>query len=325
MGHATVSVIITTYNRALMLGLAADSVAAQTYRPLQLIVVDDGSTDDMEKVLSSIKHKSALYDLDLTVIRQKNQGVSAARNAGIRSATGEFILFLDSDDFLSFRACELLVSEIGDKDVCVGGWMSVGGCAYGRETFIPDVPGSEDPLEDYILEKMPCLHGMLARTECVRRSPLFPEHLSFGEDLIYCYSLLHNSHGVARVPEPVYMFVQHDIGRLSHEMLIKRSRIARLGAVEYFSAVGKYLLDPSKGTLDVRKEVSSKLIVLAIQVWQFNKTLSQELHSLAKQIDPDARPHLRKAVSRAMWSLGGLALCGMAGKALELIRSVKKL
>ena len=85
-----VSVVIPTYNRGWCLNDAVDSVFSQTYGRYELIVVDDGSTDDTKKRLSR-------YD-DLTVITQHNRGVSAARNRGIASSKGDLIAFLDSDD-----------------------------------------------------------------------------------------------------------------------------------------------------------------------------------------------------------------------------------
>ena len=89
--NPSVSVIIPTYNRGWTLRTALDSVLAQTYRDFELIVVDDGSTDDTTEILAS-------YDPDLKVLRQANAGVSAARNTGVHSAKGALIAFLDSDD-----------------------------------------------------------------------------------------------------------------------------------------------------------------------------------------------------------------------------------
>ncbi|WP_419661408.1 glycosyl transferase, family II [Desulfosarcina variabilis str. Montpellier] len=86
-----VSVIMPTFNRAWSLKKAIDSVLSQEYANLETIVVDDGSTDDTPALLSS-------YGTRIRVIRQANQGVSAARNAGIRAAQGELITLLDSDD-----------------------------------------------------------------------------------------------------------------------------------------------------------------------------------------------------------------------------------
>ncbi len=86
-----VSVIIPTFNRAWILEEAVESVLAQTYTDFELIVVDDGSTDDTRTRL-------AHYGRRIAYIHQPNQGVSAARNAGLHLASGELIALLDSDD-----------------------------------------------------------------------------------------------------------------------------------------------------------------------------------------------------------------------------------
>ena len=87
----TVSVIIPTYNRAWIVRDAIDSVLGQTYADFELIVVDDGSTDRTPQILDA-------YGDRLRVIRQANQGVSAARNRGIGESSGPLIALLDSDD-----------------------------------------------------------------------------------------------------------------------------------------------------------------------------------------------------------------------------------
>lgn len=86
-----ISVIIPTHNRASLLGRALDSVLAQTLQPLEIIVVDDGSTDRTRDLMSE-HYPGCRY------ISQENAGVSAARNAGIRVAGGDWIALLDSDD-----------------------------------------------------------------------------------------------------------------------------------------------------------------------------------------------------------------------------------
>jgi len=86
-----VSVIIPAYNRAYSLREAIDSVLSQSYNDLELIVVDDGSTDETQEIVSS-------YIPKLAYIYQERQGVSAARNKGIACAHGDYLAFLDSDD-----------------------------------------------------------------------------------------------------------------------------------------------------------------------------------------------------------------------------------
>ena len=86
-----VSVIIPTYNRGWILKEAIDSVLAQDFEDFELIVVDDGSTDNTREILDT-------YGQDIIVLQQANKGVSAARNRGIAEAGGQLVAFLDSDD-----------------------------------------------------------------------------------------------------------------------------------------------------------------------------------------------------------------------------------
>jgi glycosyltransferase involved in cell wall biosynthesis len=90
--HPKVSVIIPTYNRAATVPRAIDSVLAQTLNDLEVIVIDDGSSDDTGRILSE------RYGDRIRYYNQQNQGASAARNRGIEEARGEWIAFLDSDD-----------------------------------------------------------------------------------------------------------------------------------------------------------------------------------------------------------------------------------
>ena len=116
-----VSVIIPTYNRAQLAGRAIRSALAQTYRPLEIIVVDDGSTDETEAVLRAFGDK-------IRAIRQRNQGRSLARNHGIEAATGEFVAFLDSDDVWTADtvAAEVeVLSANPQADICYSWWQLV--------------------------------------------------------------------------------------------------------------------------------------------------------------------------------------------------------
>jgi glycosyltransferase involved in cell wall biosynthesis len=85
------SVIVPTYNRADTIGRAIKSVQTQTFADWELIVVDDGSTDDTVSIIAGMEPR-------MTVIRQQNRGFAEARNAGIRASTGQYLAFLDSDD-----------------------------------------------------------------------------------------------------------------------------------------------------------------------------------------------------------------------------------
>ncbi len=106
-----VSIIIPTYNRAHLVCEAIDSALAQTYPHKEVIVVDDGSTDDTRGIVSR-------YGNAVRYIYQENRGVSAARNHGFREARGEYVLFLDSDDTLMPDALSNLLSILeGDESI----------------------------------------------------------------------------------------------------------------------------------------------------------------------------------------------------------------
>ena len=91
MKSSLISCIIPVFNGERYLGEALDSIVAQTYRPLEIIVADDGSTDGTAEVATS-------YGERITYLRQSNQGAATAKNMGLSAAQGEFIAFLDADD-----------------------------------------------------------------------------------------------------------------------------------------------------------------------------------------------------------------------------------
>ena len=101
-----VSVVIPCYNQARFLGEAIDSVLRQTYPPVDVIVVDDGSTDDTASVAQ--RYAAVNY------LRQPNEGAPSARNRGLRSSQGEFVLFLDADDRLLPDAIAQGITALGD-------------------------------------------------------------------------------------------------------------------------------------------------------------------------------------------------------------------
>ena len=98
-----VTAVVTTYNQGPYIGAALGSVLAQTHRPLEIIVVDDGSTDDTPERVDRSRDR-------VVYLRQPNQGVAAARNTGVRQATGELIAFLDGDDLWEPEKLELQIN-----------------------------------------------------------------------------------------------------------------------------------------------------------------------------------------------------------------------
>jgi glycosyltransferase involved in cell wall biosynthesis len=98
MTDCLISVVIPTFNRAHFIGQAISSVAQQTYRPIEVLVVDDGSDDGTESVVATLRDSNRFPNVSLKYFRQDRKGGNAARNLGIQHAAGEWIAFLDSDD-----------------------------------------------------------------------------------------------------------------------------------------------------------------------------------------------------------------------------------
>lgn len=107
-----VSVIIPNYNAGEFIGKCVESVINQSYKNIEIIIIDDGSTDNSWEVIECLKAKD-----NITVIRQPNLNASIARNRGIDLATGSYALFLDSDDELCDNAIEILVNEFEKNNV----------------------------------------------------------------------------------------------------------------------------------------------------------------------------------------------------------------
>src|SRR5438045_1703530 len=92
-----ITVIIPTYNRAQRVPIAIRSALAQTYPAVEVVVVNDGSTDETAEVLDT-------FGTQIVAVHQANRGLGAARNAGLAQANGDYVLFLDDDDWLTPEA-----------------------------------------------------------------------------------------------------------------------------------------------------------------------------------------------------------------------------
>jgi hypothetical protein len=122
--HGLVSTIIPVFNRAGMLRQAVESVIAQTHRPIEIIVIDDGSTDETPRVADDL---AAQNPSEIFVIHQPNRGTGLAREAGRERARGEFIQYLDSDDLLLPAKFELQIAGLKAHPEC--------GVSYGKTRY----------------------------------------------------------------------------------------------------------------------------------------------------------------------------------------------
>ncbi|WP_081504016.1 glycosyltransferase family 2 protein [Methylococcus capsulatus] len=111
-----VTVIIPTYNRAGRIESTISSVLDQDYGKVEIIVVDDGSTDSTESIVRGLADKSADSNKQIRYVKQPNQGACVARNHGMMLATGRYIMFLDSDDLIKKSMLSIQVSKIESEN-----------------------------------------------------------------------------------------------------------------------------------------------------------------------------------------------------------------
>ncbi len=179
-----VSVIIPTYNRAPYVTEALDSVLAQTFTDYEIIVIDDGSTDNTKEVLQP-------YFPQIRYFFQENQGVSAARNVGIREAKGEWLAFLDSDDVWLPKKLEIQFKDIHrykdiDLHICNGEYIDGD---ITQDMFM--LRNIKTQGKNLILVNDPFIHLMKYTYACLpsiilkKKQIYFEETMHNSEDLVY--------------------------------------------------------------------------------------------------------------------------------------------
>lgn len=118
-----ITIIMPVYNGEKYIEKSIMSVFEQTYKHIELIIVNDGSTDDSAQILGKL-YKKKPESVEMNIITQNNQGICIARNNALDVANGEFIMFMDQDDYMKSDCAEKLYQEIQDKkaDIVIGGF-----------------------------------------------------------------------------------------------------------------------------------------------------------------------------------------------------------
>jgi len=170
-----VSIVIPCFNREQYISDAIDSCLRQSYKNIEIIVVDDGSTDD------SVRFIKTKYQNNLKLIVQKNKGSASARNTGLYACRGQFIIFLDSDDWLSDDLVEAHVKTINkwqDVEICCSDSVAIqsdGTMSELNKSLWPTLPSN--PVSLFLLKPPP-----FPACEMYRKSSLL-RHGGFDEDM----------------------------------------------------------------------------------------------------------------------------------------------
>jgi glycosyltransferase involved in cell wall biosynthesis len=233
MSKPLVSIIMPCYNGEAFLAEAIDSVLGQTFHDFELIVVDDGSADRSAEIL-------ARYGDRIRVIRQANRGVSAARNAGIEAARGDFIAFLDSDDYWEPVFLDEMIKGMADPRTAIAycGWQNVG-VGEGKPYVPPDFEGPEKMHHLLRFASLWPIHAIL-----IRRS-LMPAGVPFNPAYPACedYDLwlrIASFHRIQLVPKVLAYYRKHgdanatsDQARVArYNLLVKQRFLADFPALQ---------------------------------------------------------------------------------------------
>ena len=250
-----ISVIIPVYNAGRTLIRAVDSILMQEYESMEVVLVDDGSTDDSAVLCDEL----ASQEPRVRVIHKENGGVSSARNAGLEVAEGEYVMFLDADDVIRPDSLSMMYGK--GWDMVLGGFAKLENLSI-VESYVPDAMNEYRAVEeinaflDSVIAKN---HSYLLNSACFKLFRLslikendlrFDEVLRYGEDKMFVFSFLCHTRRVRTVPEIVYDYILQP-GSLSSD-LVSDSHLSQI-----FGLMERYL--PLLEALKQRYPVSVRL------------------------------------------------------------------
>jgi len=220
-----ISVIIPAFNAEKYLSRCISSILTQDFINIEVIIVDDGSTDKT----FSIAEKYARLDNRVRVYRKINEGVSCARNFALEHVTGDYITFVDSDDYIREHMFSemMTIAQLFKADLCIGGFDYIFEdnklpirCCY-KEKF---VGGREQFINECFMD---LLKGSLINTHCgkiIKSEIIFNNRIEFDqclnvhEDMLFTLSILKYSQTITVIPTSYYCYWQHSqLKSLNHK------------------------------------------------------------------------------------------------------------
>lgn len=207
-----VSIIIPVYNVEKYLKKCVESVCAQDYKDLEIILVDDGATDSSGIMCD----RFAEIDTRIKVVHKENGGLSSARNAGVAVATGDFVTYLDSDDFISKRYVSRLLGLAIEKNADIAITPLIY-CAEhvneevdtGRDGLVLEMTAEEAIAESLYQTHFSCNAPAKMFKREIAQAVEFPLGL-VSEDLATCHLFLHKANKVVFVNEDLYFYRQQE-------------------------------------------------------------------------------------------------------------------
>ena len=206
--HNKVSIIVPVYNAEKYIKQCLESIISQTYENIEIIVVNDGSKDNSLNILKEYVKKSNKMKL----VDKKNGGVSSARNAGLKEATGEYITFVDSDDWLEKNAIEIMLRNIKDFDIIQSSYYINADIKFNqKENNTDDINKIKRDIlmKNYITDSntgaLRCVWGKLIKREAIKNIK-FEESIYLLEDGLFLYECMDNIKKIKFIKENLYHY-----------------------------------------------------------------------------------------------------------------------
>ena len=200
----TISIIVPVYNAKKYLEQCIDSILSQSFSNFELLLIDDGSTDISGKICDEYATK----DSRVRIFHKNNGGVSSARNIGLNNAKGEWILFLDADDWLENNALSIIINSISDGVSLLQFNAYVVNSSNKRLHNNGDGPCFFSNLKSYYRYSRPELWNYCFKNEIISKLNLkFNESLNYAEDQVFVYTYLNYSDiKVKYIPASLYNY-----------------------------------------------------------------------------------------------------------------------
>lgn len=309
-----VSVIVPVYNSEQYVGYCINSILNQTYRNIEVILIDDGSTDGSLKICRNYEN----IDKRVKVIATPNKGVSSARNIGISKASGKYLQFVDSDDTIASEMIERLVVAIETykMDIVFCGMSMItlddNQRVKSRVDFSSKVMGKECVLTNKVfMEKLPyiMLNTVLLEGPCnkIYRKDIFDklklefaEDISLGEDFLVNMEYYNECNGAVFLEESYYYYMQHN-----SESLTKKMREDRFeNQMKLIHALKKLMDDNKAWTPEGEKHFASYVIGYMLSCLkelfreECEMTENQKKAHIARMLNEDM---IRDNIEKAIW------------------------
>lgn len=212
MKNSLVSIVIPVYNGQNHIRKCIESLLKQTYENIEIVVVNDGSSDNTDLVLDDVQKE----DQRIRVVNQENKGVSYARNVGITFANGEYLLFVDSDDSLKENAIETIMKSIdNDSDLVVFGFSVIGNDNRKNDTKVlsnlKNSKADKYTLLQAVLSTKENIYGYAWRSLYSVKllksyELLFPEGIKISEDYLFFVKSIYYSNKVTIIDKELYNY-----------------------------------------------------------------------------------------------------------------------